>query len=70
MKNVTLKTMIKMALKHVNTTEGEVYSFMKSMYLYNDATRLLPILPMINMGLFKVVQYRVNKKEFYVTPKG
>lgn len=70
MKNVTLKTMIKMALNHVNSTEGEVYSFLKSRYLYKDTTGLLPYPPMVNMGLFKVVQYRPNRKTFYITSRG
>lgn len=70
MKNITLNTFIKMALNHVNSTEGDIYLFLRSRYLYKDTTGLLPTPPMVNMGLFKVVQYRPNKKAFYVTPKG
>lgn len=64
MRNITINTMIKIALNHVNATEGEIYYFLKSRYLYKDITGLLSMSSMVNKGLFKVIQYRPNKKHF------
>lgn len=69
-RNITLNTMIKKALTKVNTTEKDIYLFIRYRYLYKGQMGLLPIPQYVWDGLFKVVSYKFTKKTFYITPQG
>ena len=53
-RNITLNTMIKKALTKVNTTEKDIYLFIRYRYLYKGQMGLLPIPQYVWMDCLKL----------------